>query len=130
MKKFLLTLLMLLYLIPAVGVNLSAHFCGQELASIHHSVTDADKCLCGIQPMKKSCCEDKQLQFKIDDNQQKAELLSPKFSNPFHVPFTIPAILELTFVYPRNENRNHSFYNPPEPYYKQDIYLLNNVLRI
>lgn len=130
MKKFLVTLLMLLYLIPAVGVNLSAHFCGQELASVNHPVTEADKCLCGMQPMKKSCCEDKQLQFKIDDNQQKTELLSPKFSNPFHIQFSIPSILEIPFVFQSIENPNHSLYNPPNLFYKRPIYLLNNVLRI
>lgn len=130
MKKFLVTLLMLLYLIPAVGVTFSAHFCGEELASISHSVTEAEKCLCGMQPMKKSCCEDKQLQIKMDDNQQKTELLSPKFSNPFHILFSIPSVLEIPFVFQSNNDRNHSFYNPPQLFFKRHIYLLNNVLRI
>ena len=129
MKKFFATILMLLYLIPAIGVNVSAHFCGEELASLSHAVARETKCFCGSRETKKPCCEDKQVKIKIDDNQQKAELLTQKFSNPFHIQFTIPAVLEIPYVFKSAEPFNYSYYNPPNRY-KQPIYLLNRVFRI
>jgi hypothetical protein len=129
MKKLLITLLMLLYLIPAIGVNVSAHYCGGELAFVSHIFSEKKKCMCNPKKMKKGCCEDKQQTFKIDDTQQKAELLSQKFSSPIYFHVAIPAIFKIPTVFKSIDRVNYSLFHPPN-LFKRSIYLLNSVFRI
>lgn len=129
MKKFFITLLMLLYLIPAIGVNVSAHYCGGELASVSHNFSEKKKCMCNPKKMKKGCCEDKQQTFKIDDTQQKAELLSQKCNGSFYFPVAIPAIFQIPTVFKSIDRVNYASFHPPN-LFKRSIYLLNSVFRI
>ena len=120
---------MMLYIVPAIGVNVSAHFCGSELMAVSHKMSAMEKCFCGSQKMKKGCCEDKEQTFKMDDSQQKAELFSQSFANPFYLLpavteiFPIPGIFETAF-------QKETTLFPPPPLFKRPIYLLNRVFRI
>lgn len=128
MKKLFATVLILLYIIPAIGINVSVHFCGGEQASVSYFKKQDRKCLCPAEAEKKSCCEDRYQILKIDDTQQKAEFLIQKFSNPFHAVFTIPA--DFKPVVPiESAAKASEFFGSPY-LYKSPLYLLNRVLRI
>lgn len=129
MKKYFTIVLLFLYLIPAIGVNISAHYCGGELASVSHEFSEKKKCSCSPKKMKKGCCEDKQQTFKMDNSQQKAELISQKFNAPFQFQLTVPTIFQIPVVFESIDRVDYTLFHPPN-LFKQPIYLLNNVLRI
>ena len=79
MKKIAIILLMFLYLIPAIGVTVSAHYCGGQLRSVSFNPFDTKhKCPCGGKKMPKDCCKDDITTFKLEDEQQKTQ---PFFCN-------------------------------------------------
>ncbi len=129
MKKLLATLLMLFYLIPAIGVNVSVHFCGGKAASLEYSAIKKNKCVCSWGTHKKSCCEDRHHILKIDDTQQKSELLIHKFSNPFHVLYTAPWVYKTLTQVLASPVSIPKLVAPP-CLYRNSIYILNRVLRI
>ena len=116
MKRFFALLLMLLYVIPAIGVNVSMHYCGGELVSVSHKLSEKKKCLCSPNKMKKGCCEDKQQTFKIDDSQQKAELFSQKFNNAFVFEVKQPLVFQNPIAYKSIDRVNYSIFHPPNLY--------------
>ena len=129
MKRFFALLLMFLYMIPAIGVNVSMHYCGGELVSVSHQLSEKKKCLCSPNKMKKGCCEDKQQTFKIDDSQQKAELFSQKFNNAFVFEVKQPLVFQNPIAYKSIDRVNYSIFHPPN-LYREPLYLLNSVFRI
>lgn len=129
MKRFFVILLMFLYMIPAIGVNVSMHYCGGELTSISHGLSEKKKCQCSPNKMKKGCCEDKQQTFKIDDSQQKAELVSPKFNNAFVLQVEKPLVFQKPTAYKSIGRVGYSIFHPPN-LYREPLYLLNSVFRI
>lgn len=130
MKKLFASILMILYLVPAVGITVSAHFCGGELMTISHFDKGEKKCFCGNKKMQKGCCEDKQLTLKMDDSHQKTELLAPVFTAaPAIVPAAYPVANYLSFTVQSIDKVSHSLFHPPN-LYKKPLYLLNRVFRI
>ena len=129
MNRFFVTILMFLYIIPAIGINVSMHYCGGELMSISHKLSEKKKCSCAPNKMKKGCCEDKQQTIKIDDNQQKAELFSQKFNTILIFQSEKRLVSQISPVYKSIDRVNYSLFHPPN-LYRQPIYLLNSVFRI
>lgn len=128
MKKLFATLVMIMYLIPAIGVHVSAHFCGGKLTSVSHYGIEKKKCFCSSKKMNKSCCDDKQLTLKID-KQQKTELQVLKCYNPIAFLPAVPVTFQAPYTIQSIDRVNYSIYHPPN-LYKQPLYLLNSVLRI
>lgn len=129
MKRFFVITLMFLYMIPAIGVNVSMHYCGGELSSVSHRLSEKKKCECSPNKMKKGCCEDKQQTFKIDDSQQKAELFSQKFNNTLIFQVEKPFVFQTPIVYKNIERVDYALFHPPN-LHRESIYLLNSVFRI
>lgn len=76
-KRILILLVVFLYLIPSIGVTVSAHYCGGKLARISlFGTNDSKKCPCGSGISKKSCCENVVLSVKLSGQQQKNTLPS------------------------------------------------------
>ena len=77
MKKITVILLMFLYLIPAIGVTVSAHYCGGKVTSVSLNPFDTKhKCPCGSRKMPKNCCKDETTTIKLADEQQKTQQIS------------------------------------------------------
>ncbi len=122
-------LLMLFYIIPAIGVNVSSHFCAGDQVIVPSCSKEEKNCSCGAKIMKKGCCEEKRQILKIDDTQQKAELISQKFSNPFHAVISIPAAFaQVVFI--KNIRTIIAQFLSALNFNRQPIYLLNRVFRI
>ena len=130
MKKFFVTFLMLLYLIPAIGVNLTQHYCGGNLAFVSHKFSEKKTCVCGPKKMKKGCCEEKHQSFKIDDSQLKAHSIVSDFTgfSPADITTSHSFPIEINLLGYVSEISDTSLH--PPNLYKRPIYILNRTLRI
>ena len=129
MKKIISILLLFLYLVPVIGINASVHYCGGKISSVSVGLEKTTKCTCGSKKMKKDCCKDKKISFKLTDNQQKTQVLTLNF---FKIVDFQPSIIpDYTFLNPPVFVQK-GFYNtlhPPENV-KPPIYILNQVFII
>lgn len=76
MNKVVVILVMLLYLIPAVGVTVSVHRCdGKITSSSFYPLDMGHGCSCGSKKMKKDCCQDETASVRLDDDQQKRQFV-------------------------------------------------------
>lgn len=72
MKKILAILLLIPYLITAIGLNLSLHHCGGEITSVSFGIEHGSDCPCGSKEMKKDCCDDEHVNIKLNSEQQSS----------------------------------------------------------
>ncbi len=71
MKKLLLLTILFLYLVPSIGITVSAHFCGSNITWISVNFKHDDhKCACGSKKMKTDCCKDEVAFIKLDNEQR------------------------------------------------------------
>lgn len=74
MKRLSVILLMFLYLVPVVGVTVSAHYCGSLKTAISYNPFDTShKCACGSEKMKNDCCKDENTVIKLNNDQHKVQ---------------------------------------------------------
>jgi hypothetical protein len=70
MKKIALLLILFMYLVPAIGITVSAHYCGSRITWVSVNFEDQEhKCACGSKKMKTDCCKDKVAFVKLDIKQ-------------------------------------------------------------
>ena len=129
MKNFLITILLLLYLIPTFGVNVNVHYCGGEFASLTFGTSEKNKCACGSKKMKKDCCEDKTFSYEVDDEQAKIQESVLTFTNAIKFDVTLPCSFEFCYSCFPSIATDYYFYHPPN-FVKQPLYILNQVFRI
>ncbi len=128
MKRAAVILITILYLLPVIGMTVSAHYCCGKLSSVSLNFLGKGKCPCGTKKMKKNCCKTKTCLLSIKDVQQNSPQLAIDFSKSFSfVPCVIttnPVVLHsTTFLIPFCNNL-------PLPKIKQPLYLSNKVFRI
>ena len=70
MKRIIAILLFACYLMPCMGLSVSAHYCGGKIASFSILSTKHAKCPCNKKTMKKGCCHDKISMLKIAEHQK------------------------------------------------------------
>ncbi|QQS28964.1 MAG: hypothetical protein IPM47_19355 [Sphingobacteriales bacterium] len=100
MKKIAVILLMFLYLIPAIGVTISTHYCGGKVTSVSFNPFDTKhKCPCGSKKMKKNCCKDETTTFKLEDEQRKTQQVFCNFIKIKISDFQPALTSNLTFNY-------------------------------
>ncbi len=129
MKKAAAILLFFLYVIPAVGINVSVHYCGGQISSVSLGLNNTDSCVCGSKKMDKSCCNDKQLSVKEESNHYKS---SEVIFNAFKFLNTHPIIVaayRFSFQSSDAEDTAYNDYHPPDKI-KQPLYILQQVFRI
>lgn len=70
MKKIALLLILFLYIIPAIGITVSAHYCGSRITWVSVNFEDQEhNCACGSKKMKTDCCKDKVAFIKLNNKQ-------------------------------------------------------------
>jgi hypothetical protein len=103
MYRFFLHIILFLYLLPAAGVSIEAHYCGGKIESFSFFCWQDDDCCCKSSTRTLSgCCENRQAVFRFAGDQQcphsiriqppapaaLAELPNPPFlhlGNPVHL---------------------------------------------
>ena len=122
MKKIVVALLMFLYLIPAIGVSVSAHYCMGTVTSVSLELfNDGHHCPCGSKAMKKDCCRDESTIIKLKSEQQKSQQVSstiikvtdfqPAFTAIFTIGYPLPSLIsEFTNTTQPPDNVKHPLY--------------------
>ncbi len=133
MKRFLVTILSVLYMAGALSLTVHMHYCMGKLASVSFIHAEDDQCgKCGMtktEKSKKGCCKDDHKTIKTNDHQQSN--VSFDFSNDLiaiapHSPyplFLVSAILHT----PGKVNLANA---PPSVWRTCPIYVLNQNYRI
>ena len=73
MKRFLVTILSMLYLVSTLSLTVHVHYCMGKFAGVNFVHSDEDKCAkCGMKKSERSkgCCKDDYKTFKSNDHQQ------------------------------------------------------------
>ena len=81
MQKFLSIFMLCLYLLASVGVTVSAHYCGGDLASL--ALFNKTNCCCSEEEESKKddCCKNEIKTFRIGIDQLKEEQTGIKVSS-------------------------------------------------
>jgi hypothetical protein len=88
MKKILLSVITLIYMVLACGVAMEIHYCMGKKAGVELYGSNSDECgLCGMTEKKGGCCHDEHQFYKIDDSHKNV-------SNDLDLasPFTVAAL--------------------------------------
>ena len=129
MKKAIIILLLVCYLIPVTGMTVSTHYCGGKIASVSLQFSQTEKCSCGSKKMKKDCCKTKTCSISLKVVQQFTPQLVINFSNYFSFH---PAMLhanDTSIIFTDVDAGSYNKHHPPSSL-KQPLYLSNRVFRI
>jgi|SRR5882724_4771809 len=129
MKKALASITLICYLAVSTGMVVNFHYCMNRLASVHVFETKNNICgKCGMKMHKShGCCRDEVKVFKIQDDQNKAQVVH-QMQAPDAV-VNIPSSFIITSFYNNNESSYQVDHSPPLVT-GQDTYLQNCVFRI
>ncbi len=100
MKKFCCIILLVSYLVPAVGVGVNLHWCGHILFAVSMDSDAHQDCLCAQfkeagENAKSDCCKDDYVYYKLSQQHTSTDVFSLKqFVKSFEQSFinTIPII--------------------------------------
>jgi hypothetical protein len=129
MKKSLSLFIAFFYLVIVSGIVLQLHFCGGKISSVKIAFFDhSNTCSCGKKSMKKGCCKNQSIAFKIHGDQKIAsKLIVPvdySRSIVLHLPKNILKSLLLHCV-----SLSLNYHSPP-PKYSNSLLILNSTFRI
>ena len=113
MKRVICILLLAFYTTFNIGLVMNTHYCGGKISSVSlFSPQTSTSCgLCGKKPMPKGCCQDKQTQISIDDEQMSSHT-NFDFSNFSSILLALlPSYYTIdTPDYAISNQHNHQFY--------------------
>lgn len=130
MKKAAAIVLLILFLIPAIGIHGTVHFCGGEFASITiNGIGSKEKCGCGSAKMAGDCCNDEDFSFQLEDDQYKPRQLSLSIGKS--IDFSPAFITQVSFSYisPFIQEGLYNAHHPPDDV-KTPLYILHQVFII
>ncbi len=130
MRKLIVTLMLLLYVIPNFGINITVHYCGGKFSSLSLAGTSPEnKCACGNKKMKQNCCQDKDFLLQFDDVQIQPSQNVVTFAKSFKFPMVLPQTVQFEYDFcPLTYNSD--YFPPPPNNVKPPLYLLHQVFRI
>jgi hypothetical protein len=129
MKKSIIVLLALFYLIITSGLTISMHYCGGKLKEISFFSTGNEEGCCGSKKKSKGCCNDKSAFIKVKDNHHASHLLkSPAPSSKLLIDVALP-VFQYNFS-KRDMSEIVLNYHAPPVWYDNPIYLKHRVLII
>jgi hypothetical protein len=130
MKKIVVLIVALCYLVVTCGVVINFHYCMDRLASKTLFVSQDKKCgRCGMEiHQSNGCCRDEVQIVKMEEDQHKTTVASYDIPAPELQIVTSSAFIIAGFT---NPHIRHYFHNHSPPLLsEQDTYLQNNVFRI
>lgn len=130
MKIIFSIVLILLYLIPAIGVNGTVHYCGGEITSVTiNGIGSDEKCPCGEKRKSSKCCNDENFSFQLEDNQYKSSQFYTKVEKEIDNNEVINSNIVYHYNFDFIDNK-HFFDHPPPDRNKTALYILNQVFII
>lgn len=121
---------MFLYLIPAIGISGTVHYCGGEVASVTiNGIGSSEKCACGSKRMASDCCDDEVFSLQIEDEQYKTPPFSLNIDKS--VDFSIANFSQNLFNLKESfvQNGLYCAHHPPENI-KIPLYILHQIFII
>ncbi|GAA4461207.1 hypothetical protein GCM10023093_05450 [Nemorincola caseinilytica] len=131
MKRFVTSLLMVLYMAAAVGFSCSFHYCGGEYEGVHFTA-DVEKNCCGESEDTDGCCHTTVVSAKYkDDHAPSAFKVLLAKDAPALIPAAIRYLRHTGRTFTATAATGH-FYKGPAPPLLQGIplYLFIRVLRL
>lgn len=86
MRRIGFILMFMLYTFSSVGVSVTLHFCGGSFEHFSWGKHDSGPCSCGVGQMKKSCCKDVYLDWRISSKQVPSDEIIPTFASTDFIP--------------------------------------------
>ncbi len=130
MRKIILSIVLLSYLVASSGVIINFHYCMNNLASTGIFEPESKKCgQCGMHTDDSNgCCRDESKMVKMQNDQQPSSSLSyvlPSLSTLLHLPsnFIVVSIFNISAA-------KYFISHSPPLLSEQDRYLQNGVFRI
>ena len=121
---------MFLYLIPVVGVTVSAHYCGNINTAVSYNPFDTShKCACGSEKMKNDCCKDENSVIKLNNDQHQSQQVTINFFKTFDSHALIAADHTWSIQPSFFTSRLYKPHHPPDNL-QQSLYLLHRVFLI
>lgn len=130
MKKIILTITVICYLLVSTGFSMSTHYCMNQPASIHLFDKGSDICnKCGMETHgSNGCCRDEITIVKLTQDQNKVQAVAFELAKLQTSVVLTSTYLVLPFY---NANEKRYFLNHLPPLLsEQDTYLQQNVFRI
>jgi hypothetical protein len=141
MKKFLATILAVIYLSTSMGATLHLHYCMDKLVAWSFGKEETNKKSCPYCGMAKAtntdkhcgkeikgCCKDEQKQLKIEKDQKVSET-GFDFNKPIFQS-TIHSALEINTVYVLSPFLEYPLTHAPPRTQNVSLFVLNCVFRI
>lgn len=130
MRKVFALLLVMAYLIPSVGVSVSAHYCEDKLDSITLGNADENDCPCEAESIDNDCCKDITIIINSNDNKHIAVPLAINYLKEAGKQIPV-CITKIYYNKPLSAVNIYSNYlHPPSCNNEQPLYLSNQVFRI
>ncbi|RYD79988.1 MAG: hypothetical protein EOP53_08765 [Sphingobacteriales bacterium] len=129
MKKFLLSILTLMYMTVSSGIAMEIHYCMGERAGADLYSTGSDKCgRCGMKEQnKKGCCHDDHKFYKLEDSHKKSANELSFNVGDFCVQQDLPVY---NWVIPTAITKTVVHNNSPPGYIPRPARILHGVYRI
>jgi len=130
MKRLAVILLMFLYLVPVVGVTVSAHYCGSINTAVSYNPFDTShKCLCGSEKMKNDCCTDENTVIKLDNDQHQTQQFTINILKWVDVHALIEFDNTSSFQFQLTDSGLYNTHHPPDDA-RPALYIFHRVLLI
>jgi hypothetical protein len=126
-RRISIAFLATIYLVVAVGVTISGHFCGGYLESYSFSITSDQHDCCGGMPMDNNCCENVQVTIKSSEDHFASDVL--KIEQPL-VLFVVPVYAPELFSLQVDDIYVVPVQHPPPLLSKCPVHIQNRVLII
>ncbi len=128
MRKFIVVLVIVCYLIPTLGFSVTAHYCGGKPASVSLGIAMHSNCACGSKAMKKRCCRDKTCAIRITNSPQNVSHFMIDVTK--HDEFKSPLSTLKEFKVCLYKHKNSTYVEYPPPSENVSLFLLYRVFRI
>ncbi len=133
MKRFLVTILMMLYMAGAMGATVHLHYCMGEFVGaslIHHEEHKCSKCGMVKKSMNNGCCQDEQITFKTAEHNK----VTAVFAVAYQAAAIVPAVVRYAPYKPRYYSSAAPsivrLYSPPDKHGSPPLYLQIRNLRV
>lgn len=129
MKKSILILLTIFYVVLASGVSVNLHYCGGKFKSVSFFVVADETDCCGDKEKNSGCCNDKTEFVKIENDQNRIATVTISDNHPVSCHFK-STIESIRFINAIVFNKTSSNYHSPPLIYEDPLFLRNRVLLI
>ena len=111
MKKFIISIVAVLYITISSGIVFNVHYCLGKISSVKIDLLANNLCGCGSKKESKGCCKTEHKFIKIEDNHQ-ASFIDVVFQSPVQ---KIPSIYNFinTPLIQKNEVNTFNTHSPP-----------------